>query len=56
MPRSIMRLTASGTASVAANDLFLHGYPGPAGQPALFFFGPSRVSLPFGNGFRCVRD
>jgi len=45
---------ASGSASVAANDLALHASPVPVGRFGLFFFGESALQLPLGNGFRCV--
>ena len=28
--------------------------PGPAGQPGVFFHGPSPIQIPFGNGNRCI--
>jgi hypothetical protein len=43
-----------GGLSLAGTDLVLRGSNIPAGQSALFFFGPNEVQLPFGNGFRCV--
>lgn len=39
--------------SVADNLLELHASPVPS-SPGLFFYGPAQVSVPFGNGFRCV--
>ena len=46
-------MSAEGDASVGANDLTLHAQPVPD-QPGLFFFGPSQIEVPFGNGFLCV--
>lgn len=40
--------------SIAANDLLLDAAPVPAGQFAVFFYGPGQAQLPFGNGFMCV--
>jgi hypothetical protein len=44
----------SGTLSVARNDLVLTVSGCPPKKNGLFFFGPQRVQLPFGNGLRCV--
>lgn len=46
-------MSATGSDSVSANDLTLTAGPVPD-QPGLFFFGPSQVQVPFGNGFLCV--
>jgi len=47
-------ISASGSASVAANDLTLHAAAVPAGQFGLAFHGAAQVQQPFGEGFRCV--
>ena len=48
-------ISASGSTSVAENDLTLFCGPLPVpDQPGLFFFGPNQTQLPFGNGFRCI--
>jgi hypothetical protein len=47
-------ISASGSVSVAANDLVLSASPVPDGQPGLFYFGPNQIQVPFGNGFQCV--
>jgi len=47
-------LCASGSASVAANDLVLSAGPGPIGEPGIFYYGPNQIQAPFGDGFRCV--
>jgi len=48
-------ISASGSASVAANDLELHCTGVVTGEPGLFYYGPGTVqALPFGDGFRCV--
>ena len=46
-------MSASGSTSVAANDLVLRAAPLPD-QPGLFYYGPMQIFVPFGNGFRCV--
>ena len=46
-------IAATGTSSVAANDVVLAAEPVPD-QPGIFFYGPTQVQQPFGNGFRCV--
>lgn len=45
---------ASGSASVAANDLVLHAAPLPTGQFGLAFHGAAQIQQPFGEGVRCV--
>ena len=47
-------ISASGSTSLAANDLALAAQPVPAGQNGIFFYGPTQAQLPFGNGFQCV--
>jgi hypothetical protein len=49
-------IVASGSTSVAANDLQLLASPVPASVPGLFYYGPEMISQPFGNGVRCVGD
>lgn len=44
----------SGTTSLAANDLLLHGVGGPSGVSGIFFMGSGQTSIPFGNGQFCV--
>ncbi len=46
-------ILASGSASVAANNLTLMSSPVP-NDIGLFFVGPSQQQVPFGNGFLCV--
>lgn len=48
------RLDASGSVSVAANDLRLFASPVPLRQTGIFYCGPSQAQVPFGNGWRCV--
>ncbi len=43
-----------GSASVGNNDLILCSTQAPSGQFGIFYYGGSRISLPFGNGFRCA--
>lgn len=47
-------LIVLGSAAVADDDVRLLASGLPANQPGLFYFGPSQVQLPFGDGFRCV--
>ena len=50
-------MSASGSNSVAANDLVLEAMPVPV-QPGIFFYSAAQASggsgVPFGNGLRCV--
>jgi hypothetical protein len=43
-----------GTPSVGNADLTLSCQGLPANQPGIYFYGPNQVSVPFGNGVRCV--
>jgi len=47
-------ISALGSASVAANDLALRAGPMASGEPGIYYYGPSQIQAPFGNGFRCV--
>jgi len=47
-------LSATGTTSVAANDLVLHVVGAPPGQFGLFFYGLAQTQVPFYDGWRCV--
>jgi len=47
-------ISATGSASIAANDLVLQAAPVPASSTGLFYFGPTATQVTFGNGFRCV--
>jgi len=47
-------ITASGSNSVAANDLAFEAGPAPAGQLGVFFYGPELDFTPAGNGVLCV--
>jgi hypothetical protein len=44
----------TGSPSLAQNDLVLRAGRVPADKVGIFFFGPSRISVPFGNGIKCV--
>ncbi len=44
----------AGTASPAADDFYLVTSGGPADQPLLYYYGAAQVSMPFGDGVRCV--
>ena len=47
-------LCASGSSSVPANNLVLHADHIPPNQFGVFFYGANQISLPFGDGLRCV--
>ncbi len=47
-------LSATGTTSVAANDLVLHVAAAPPDQFSLFFYGLAQTQVPFYDGWRCV--
>ena len=46
--------SATGTSSVFLNDLVLEASGGPALETGVFFYGPSQIQVPFGEGNRCV--
>lgn len=50
------QISASGSASVAANDLTLLAGPLPQGQPGIFYHGALQANAPFGDGLRCVAN
>ncbi len=47
-------MTASGSTSIADDDLTLIAGPLPAASGYVFFAGPNQLATPFGNGVRCV--
>lgn len=47
-------ISASGSTSLAANDLALSAGPVPDGQFGIFYYGPNQTQVAFGNGFQCV--
>jgi len=47
-------MTATGSSSVALNDLTLVCDNCPPNEPGVFFYGPSQIQVPFGEGNRCV--
>jgi polyhydroxybutyrate depolymerase len=47
-------MDALGSSSISANDLGLVASDLPASQTGLFYYGAGELSLPFGNGTRCV--
>ena len=51
---SASTISAGGSASLADQDLTLTADNIPASQFGIFYFGPAQLSLPFGNGTRCV--
>lgn len=51
---SVAVVTATGSNSIAANNLVLRAAPVPASVNGLFFFGTTPMQAPFGNGVKCV--
>ncbi len=45
---------STGTTSVASNDLVLNASGAVPNQFGLFFYGPTQIQVPFGDGFQCV--
>lgn len=45
---------ASGSLVVTNNNFTLNADNVPAGQNGIFFYGAGQISLPFGNGIRCI--
>ncbi len=48
------QISASGSASQAANDLVLEISGAIPSNVGLFYYGPNQIEVPFGHGFRCV--
>jgi hypothetical protein len=46
-------ISSTGSCSISVNFFTLIAQPVP-NQSFLFFFGPSQIQIPFGNGFLCV--
>lgn len=46
-------MNVMGSSSISTNDLELSAQPVP-NKPFLFFYGPTQVEVPFGDGFRCA--
>lgn len=44
----------AGSTSVAANDFEIRALDCPPGKPGLFFYGPTQVSTPYGDGTLCA--
>ncbi len=47
-------ISATGSASVAANELQLHAVGLPMTQNGIFLYGPNAIQTPFAGGFLCV--
>ena len=47
-------ISANGSTGLIQNDLILRADQLPPGQFGIFFYGPSQISVPFGNGVICV--
>lgn len=48
------QISYAGSTSIGDNDFTLLAFGLPTNQFAIFFYGPNQVSLPLGNGIRCV--
>jgi len=48
------QISASGTTSVAANDMALTATAGVPSEFGLFYYGTAAINVLFGDGFRCV--
>jgi hypothetical protein len=48
------KISATGSASVAANELELHAVGLPVSQNGVFLYGPNAIQTPFAGGFLCV--
>ena len=47
-------ISAEGSLSIASNNIVLSAGPMATGEPGIFYYGPDEISVPFGNGTRCV--
>ncbi|MBJ02960.1 MAG: hypothetical protein CMK00_08840 [Planctomycetes bacterium] len=47
-------MSASGSSRISQNDLVLVAGPVAPTQLGLFYYGPTQILFPFGDGFRCV--
>ena len=47
-------ISASGSTSVAANEVELHAAGLPPSQSGIFLYGPNAIQTPFAGGFLCV--
>ncbi|MAF65877.1 MAG: glucose dehydrogenase [Planctomycetes bacterium] len=48
------RISHGGTTSVSSDDFELRVDDAVAGQFGLFYYGPQRIEVPFGDGVRCI--
>ncbi len=48
-------VNSQGEAVLSANDLVLSANSVPAGQPGMFFYGPTQAQFAFGAGYLCIR-
>ena len=48
------RIGWSGDTSVTGNSFWIRATEAPVHQVGLFYYGPTALSMPFGNGTRCV--
>ena len=47
-------ILSEGSTHLFRNDFALLAFGLPTGKAGLFYYGPNRIEVPFGNGFRCV--
>jgi len=47
-------ISTTGSSSITSNNLILHCVGLPPGQYGIYYYGPDRIQIPFGEGFRCV--
>ncbi|MFT4542041.1 MAG: hypothetical protein ACI841_001129 [Planctomycetota bacterium] len=47
-------ISAMGSRSVQTNNLRLEASPLPTNQFGIFYYGPTQMQAPFGDGYRCV--
>jgi len=45
---------STGTGNLILNNLRIFAYNSPPNTTGQFFYGPTQIQVPFGNGFRCV--
>ena len=47
-------MTNGGSLSIASNNFTVSANAAAPNQPGLFYYGPTQIQAPFGDGFRCV--
>ncbi len=54
MGLNLSAISATGSTSVAANDVLLRADSVPLNQFGIFYYGDNQIQVPFGQGYRCV--